>query len=119
MNEVTLRLYGPLNDFVPEERRQTPFTIRFSGPRAVKDAIESIGVPHPEIELIVVNGEPASFDLTIHDGDRVAVFPAFYAINLSGIPHVRPNVPETIRFALDGHLAKLARRALGPSPAGG
>lgn len=110
MNQVTLRFYGTLNDFLPQERRQAPFTIRFVGRRSVKDAIESVGVPHPEIQLIVVNGEPASFDLAIQDGDRVAALPMFYAIDLSDTPHARPIVPETIRFALDGHLAKLARR---------
>ncbi len=110
MNEVTFRVYGPLNDFLAQARRQAPFTIHFAGRRSVKDAIESVGVPHPEIQLIVVNGEPASLDLNIQDGDRVAVFPTFYAIDLSGTLHARPNVPETIRFALDGHLAKLARR---------
>jgi uncharacterized protein with PIN domain len=110
MNQVTFRCYGPLNDFLSPERQHVSFILPFAGRRSVKDAIESIGVPHPEIQLIVVNGKPASFDFTIQEGDRIAVFPTFYAIDLSGTPHAQPNLPETIRFVLDGHLAKLAKR---------
>lgn len=52
MREVVLRCHGPLNEFLPRERRQVAFTIRFNGRRSVKDAIESAGVPHPEVDVI-------------------------------------------------------------------
>jgi hypothetical protein len=75
MNHVTVRVYGSLNDFLPAVQRQVPIPASFAGARSVKDLVESLGVPHPEIELILVNGESASFDQLGQDGDRVAVFP--------------------------------------------
>jgi uncharacterized protein with PIN domain len=109
MSEIVLRAYGPLNDFLPPERKQAAFTIRFDGRRSVKDAIEGAGVPHPEVELIVRNGEPVSFEASLMDGDRVSVFPTFCTIDLSALERVRPSLPDPIRFAVDGHLGKLAR----------
>ena len=74
MNQVTFRFYGLLNEFLSRGRQLVSFTILFAGRRSVKNAIESVGVPHLKIELIVVNGEPASFDVAIQDGDRIAAF---------------------------------------------
>jgi uncharacterized protein with PIN domain len=110
MNRVTFRFYGPLNDFLRSDQRQVAFSISFTGRRSVKDAVESVGVPHPEIDLILLNGETARFDTTVGDGARIAAFPRFYTIDISGTHHVRPHRPEAVRFALDGHLGKLARR---------
>src|SRR5436190_9590317 len=74
MHQVTFRFYGLLNEFLSRGRQLVSFTILFAGRRSVKNAIESVGVPHLKIELIVVNGEPASFDVAIQDGDRIAAF---------------------------------------------
>jgi uncharacterized protein with PIN domain len=109
MNQLTFRFYGPLNDFLPVERRQVAFEMSFGGRRSVKDAIESVGVPHPEVDLILLNGEPAPFAAPARSGDRIAAFPSFYSIDISSIGHVRPRSLETVRFVLDGHLGKLAR----------
>jgi hypothetical protein len=110
MTEVTLRFYGPLNDFLPKKQRQLAFTVRFCGTRSVKDAIEGAGVPHPEIELVLRDGEPVPFDATVRNGDRIAVFPRLKTIDISSVENVRPHPLEMVRFVLDGHLGKLARR---------
>ena len=55
-----LRFYGELNDFLPPARRGRPVVQRFIVGPSVKDAIESAGVPHPEVELIVANTEPVT-----------------------------------------------------------
>jgi uncharacterized protein len=108
--QVTFRFYGPLNDFLPREQRQHAFSLCFGGTRSVKDAIEGAGVPHPEIALILRNGDPVPFGATVHHGDRLAVFPMFHAVDISSLPHVSTRSLETLRFVLDGHLGKLARR---------
>lgn len=46
MNQLTIRCYGPLNDFLRAKQRQTAIIVSFAGQRSVKDAIESLGVPH-------------------------------------------------------------------------
>src|SRR5438876_6089498 len=109
MTEVTFRFYGPLNDFLPSEQQHVAFSMRFSGTRTVKDAIEGAGVPHPEIELILLDRKPVHFDAVVHKGDRIVVFPSFYTIDIAGVEHVRPISLESARFVLDGHLGKLAR----------
>ena len=56
MIEVTLRVYGPLYDFLPGHHRQAPWRHVVDRHPSVKDVIERVGVPHPEIDLILVNG---------------------------------------------------------------
>ena len=55
--EVELRFYEELNDFLPRARRKTSFRHRFRGTRSIKDLVESLGVPHSEIDVILVDGE--------------------------------------------------------------
>ena len=105
---MAVRLYGPLNDFVPVERRQVTSWYEVAGHPSVKDAIESLGVPHPEIELILANGAAAGFDYIVQDGDRIAVFPRFTAIDIGALACLRPS-PSTFRFVVDVHLGRLAR----------
>ena len=109
MSRVTIRLYGPLNDFVPPERRHVAWPHVFEGGASAKDVIEGFGVPHPEVDLIVVNGESVPFEYGVQDGDRLAVFPRFAAIDVSAVTRVRQRLPDPIRFVLDTHLGKLAR----------
>jgi hypothetical protein len=53
---VQLRFYEELNDFLPPERRKIAFTHALTRRTSVKDLIESCGVPHTEVELILANG---------------------------------------------------------------
>lgn len=110
MNHVSVRVYGSLNDFLPPVQRQAPIAASFAGARSVKDLVESVGVPHPEIELIVVNGESAPFDRLVRDGDRVAVFPRFHALDVAPVSRVAADPALGVAFVLDGHLGTLARR---------
>src|SRR5207244_8579980 len=107
---VTIRVYGALNDFLPRARQHVVSSMRFNGPRSVKDLIEAIGVPHPEIDLVLVDGESVPFDYIVTDADRIAVFPAFGSLDIAAITRVRPTPLATVRFVLDGHLGKLARQ---------
>lgn len=109
MRCITIRLYGPLNDFVPRERRHVAWPHVFEGGASAKDVIEGFGVPHPEVDLVLVNGESVPFEYAVQDGDRLAVFPRFAAIDVSAVTRVRQQLPDPIRFVLDIHLGKLAR----------
>jgi uncharacterized protein with PIN domain len=108
--EVTLRVYGPLNDFLPAPRRQAPWRRVVAGHPSVKDVIERAGIPHPEIDLILVNGVSVGFDEIIRSGDRIAVFPRFVTFDIGTHTRVRPRPLEHLRFLADVHLGKLARR---------
>ncbi len=105
---VTVRCYAELNDFLSPERRQVPFDLLVHARTSVRDLLEGLGVPHTEIDLLLVNGESSSFSRPIADGDRVAAFPVFEAFDIAGVTRVRPDPLREVRFVLDGHLGRLA-----------
>jgi uncharacterized protein with PIN domain len=78
------------------------------GAPAVKDVVEALGVPHPEVELILVDGEPAGLDRRIPAGGRVAVYPRAYELAPEPGERAAPPVPQPPRFVLDVHLRRLA-----------
>jgi uncharacterized protein with PIN domain len=104
---VRFRFYGQLNDFLPRERRALRFAYFLRHTASVKDTIEALGVPHPEVDLIVVNGDAASFDRRLADGDSLSVFPRFRSIDIAAL-RVGIDPPRPVRFVADAHLGKLA-----------
>ena len=109
MTEVTLRVYGPLNDFLPAHHRQVTRTHDVDGHPSVTDVIERLGVPHPEIDLILVNGASVPFDYAVQAADRIAVFPQFTIFDIGTLTRVRSRPLDRVRFVADVHLGKLAR----------
>lgn len=109
MSHVSIRAYGRLNDFLPIQRRQRLFLQEFRGHPSIKDLIEATGIPHPEIELILVDQCPVDFSYRVRDGDRVSIYPRFRQINVSSLRSVGPPSPNELRFVLDTHLGRLAR----------
>jgi uncharacterized protein with PIN domain len=108
MIHVTFRFYAELNDFLPPERRQVEFVHALPEPGSVKDAIESLGVPHTELDLILANGESVDFGYRLADGDRIAAYPVFESLDVTPLLRVRPEPLRRIRFVLDTHLGRLA-----------
>ena len=105
---ATLRFYAELNDHLPPQERYRTVEKEFLVPTAVKDLIESIGVPHVEVDLILVNGESVAFSRLIQDGDRVAVYPVFEALDITPVVRLRPQPLRDPKFVLDVHLGRLA-----------
>jgi uncharacterized protein with PIN domain len=103
------RFYGELNDFLLPEQRKRTMHYRFSGHPGIKDPIEVFGVPHTEVDLIVVNGQPVGFGHQLQNGDRVAVYPAFESLDISSLRRLREKPLRYPRFILDVNLGKLAK----------
>ncbi len=108
MAQAHFRFYAELNFFLPPQRRQATFSRAFEGRVAVKDMIESLGVPHTEIDLILVNGESVDFSYIVQDGDQISVYPVFESFDITPVVRVRPKPLREPRFVLDQHLGKLA-----------
>jgi len=104
------RFYAQLNDFLPPDRRGRRFTHETGADSTLKDTIESLGVPHPEVDLVVVHGAPASFDRKLVEGDDVAVYPRFWSIDVEDRLRVSAPLPVPARFVADVHLAQLTAR---------
>ena len=102
---ATFRFYAQLNDFLQTARRGQDIRCGCARAATTKHMIEALGVPHTEVELLLVNGEPAGFDRLIRDGDRLAVYPAFASLDIGPLGQSLPLEP---RFVADVHLGGLA-----------
>jgi len=109
MHKIYLRFYEELNDFLPEEKRKVRFTHNYIDRASVKDIIESYGIPHTEIDLILVNGKSVRFDYLVNDGDDISVYPVFESLDITNIQHLRPKPLRNPKFIADVHLGRLAR----------
>ena len=97
---ATFHFFHSLNDFFSKSQKNTVVVYRFNPGTSVKDAIEAIGIPHVEVDSILVNNLPENFNYILTDSDNVEVFP--YSANASIKPH-------PTKFIVDVHLGKLAR----------
>ena len=103
------RFYAELNDFIAPARRRREFELLCAESATVKHAIESVGVPHTEVELILANGESVDFAYRVREGDRISVYPMFEAFDIAPLLRVRPAPQRDPRFIADAHLGGLAR----------
>jgi uncharacterized protein with PIN domain len=108
MKQAFVRFYAQLNDFLPpwRRRRTTPCSFVVSG--SVKDMIESLGVPHTEVDVILANGEPVDFSYRVQNGDKISVYPVFQSLEISPLAHLRPHALCELGFVADANLGRLA-----------
>ncbi len=95
---ATFRFYEELNDFLAPERRGREFACRCARAATAKHMIEALGVPHTDVELVLVNGESVGFEHMLGDGDRVAVYPKFEAFDVTPLLRVRERTLRETRF---------------------
>ncbi len=104
---VRLKFHGDLALFLGS-RARNEIVERFLGEKtSVKDVIESCGVPHPEVDLILFDGRPVDFGHALDQDANIDVYPVqsprtHFEVN-------RLQVRSVKRFIVDGHLGKLAR----------
>ncbi len=72
---AVFRFHGDLDDLRPRRSRGGSTVYAFDGTPSVKDAIEALGVPHTEVDAIVINGRAVDFAHRLRDGDQVEVYP--------------------------------------------
>jgi hypothetical protein len=104
---VSFRFYDELNDFLPKEKRKKTFSYNFRYNQSAKDAIEALGIPHAEVDLILVNGNSVDFSYVLKNGDYVSVYPVFESLDISLVSRLRNAPLRQVKFILDVHLGKL------------
>ena len=109
MSYVALRFYAELNDFLRDEQKRSRFEIELNRRTSVKDLIESLGVPHTEVEIILANGRSVDFSYIVMDEDELSVYPMFESIDVTPLLKLRDSPLRKTRFVLDCHLGRLAR----------
>lgn len=106
---ASFRFYAELNDFLPAASRQTDIRYALERRASVKDIIESLGIPHTEIEIIVANGVSVDFSYIVAAGDHISVYPVFESLDIQPLLRLRESPLREPRFVLDCHLGRLAR----------
>jgi uncharacterized protein with PIN domain len=104
---VRLRFHGDLVLFLGSRAGAGVIERRLREKTSIKDVIESCGVPHPEVDVVVVNGHSVSFDQTVANEAEVEVFPIGHGRTRSTYKHLQDS--RTLIFVADGHLGKLTR----------
>ncbi len=66
-------------------------------------------MPHAEIDLILVNGDPAGFSYILRQNGRISIYPVFVSFDLQPLNKLRPQPLRTPIFILDVNLGKLAK----------
>lgn len=103
---IHLRVHGELADLAGGRDHDVPAT----APRSVKDLVEAAGVPHPEVDVVLVDGVPVGFDHQVTGGEHVEVHPPGGTIDVPPPQRLWPDPPTPRRFVLDVHLGTLTRR---------
>ena len=98
MASASFTFGGDLGRFLKREYRGQCFRYTCARAATLKNAIEALGVPHTEVGLITVNGEPATLQRIVREGDAIEVQP--WEMRKIG------SVPV---FLADAHLGGLAR----------
>lgn len=110
MNQLAhFYFYTSLTDFLPPGKRNRWLSYPFTAAPAIKDAIEAIGIPHPEVKAILANRMPVDFSHPLQPQEQVVVFPFDYPLSLPEGYALRDPYRGPCRFILDVHLGKLSR----------
>lgn len=91
---VTIRFHEELNDFLPRHQLQKDIAVTYRGRRTIKDLIESLGVPHVEIDRVQTHGVTVDLNYIVQDQDNIHVHPGFQFVT-------------SPRFVVDDNVAKL------------
>ena len=109
MGQVYCRFYKELNDFVTPALRHTEINHDLDRKASVKDIIESFGVPHTEVVLILVNEVSVDFTYIAQDGDVIRVYPSLVYIDAKQMQQLRPEPLPIPKYVIDANLGRLAR----------
>ena len=104
---VRLNLHGDLDFFVRSESRGQRIARSLREKTSVKDVIESCGVPHPEVDLILVSGQSVDFHYTLGTDTDIEFYPV--GTGFTEFKQQRLQATTASSFVADGHLGKLVR----------
>lgn len=105
---VRVRFYAELNDYLASPLRFSYNEMPVTEGQTVADILAKAGVPASEVDLVLMDGEPACFGDQIAGGNRLSVYPVFETFDIGSTQHLRPQPLRRPAFVLDVHLGKLA-----------
>jgi sulfur-carrier protein len=72
---VTVRLFATFRDFLPQHAMRAGLPMDMHEHATVQALVKALGVPNELPRIVLVNGQHASEDTLLTDGDVVSVFP--------------------------------------------
>ncbi len=112
MAAVTFIFHDNLRDLLKKKTATVPpgssFLHQLDRKASIKDVIESLGVPHPVVGKLSVNGKEVGFDYIVCDKDAVEAWPLTPPVNPLVPDILRPEALERIAFVVDINVGKLA-----------
>ncbi|MBE0574630.1 MAG: twitching motility protein PilT [Desulfuromonadales bacterium] len=109
-NVASFNFFDGLESLLVHKYRAAPVVYRFRDHPGVKDPIETMGIPHTEVDVILANGRSVGFDYQLSHGDTIAVYPPFSTMPAVPLVRLSQAITSPATFVLDVHLGKLARR---------
>ena len=74
--KIELRLFASLSRYrTPDTGTKLAQTIEISEGSTIGSLIEFLGIPPDTVKIVFINGVHAHDDDTIHEGDRIGIFP--------------------------------------------
>lgn len=104
---VRLNFKGNLTFFLKRSARAPVIERALKEKTSVKDVIESCGVPHTEVDIIIVEGAPVNFSFILHKNTSIDVYPVDFTNEIYCEHRLQRSAVTT--FVTDGHLGKLTR----------
>jgi hypothetical protein len=107
-DEIYLRFYEELNDYLPANRRKREFAYSVDGPMTLGNLLKVQGVPDSEVEFVLVNGRSVDLFYVLEPGDRVSVYPVFESLDVRTLVKFRTVPLRRLQFLLTPDLCRLA-----------
>jgi uncharacterized protein with PIN domain len=110
-SSVELSFHGYLPQLLSRTfRGQSDLLYELERKTSIKDLIESLGVPHTEIDRIIVNNaNKVDFSYIVMPADRIKVYPVSSQTDFFSPSRIRPALPHGFKFMCDVNVGKLAR----------
>ncbi len=107
---IQIRFYEELNDFLKPVQRKRTLSKQLDHKTTVMDIIQSFGVPHTEVDLVLVNDQSVDFNQHVQNQDRISIYPVFETLDITDVTRLQERPLRHLRFIADVHLGKLARK---------
>ncbi len=114
MSEViTVRCYEELCDHLPPQHRRVDFLLPLRDNESPHRVLENLRIPLEEVDLILLNGHPVPTGAPLRENDRLALYPTFESLDVSGVSRIRSAGLRYLRLAVELPRLAVALRVLG------
>ena len=106
---VQVRCYEELNAHLSPDRQKKWFAVRLEEAASVRELLSKLKIPEAEVDLVLVNGEAASWSSRLKNQDRVSIYPVFESLDIIDLSRLRPRPLRRLAFVAGPELAALVR----------